>query len=189
MLLQCPLCRLRRHRDVRIVKFADSTAILFDLECRFAVNGIAPKFPPLRMCLGKGTAPKANIMKPTIDCDLPVINHDELIQRMMGSVQMAERMLAKFVATSATECDDLESIVRMGNATEIASLAHRHKGTARTMAAPRVASIASEIEKRAATDPTSEMLELVRQLRESHQQVREAVEQACSGRNQNSEPR
>ena len=178
MLGPCLLCGLRRHRNVGIVKFSDSVTIAFDIKRRFPVNGIAPEFPPLRRCLWDDTTPKAKFMKPIIDGNVPVINHHELIQRMMGSVQMAERMLAKFVETSATECDDLESFIRMGNVTEIASLAHRHKGTARTMAVPRVASIASEIEKRAATDPTSEMLELVRQLRDSHQQVREVVELA-----------
>ena len=114
-------------------------------------------------------------MKPHLESEPPVINHDELIERMMGSAQMAERMLAKFVETSATDCDDLESIIRLGNADEVASLAHRHKGTAQTMAAPRVADIASKIETQATSEPTSELLELVGQLRESHQEVREIL--------------
>ncbi len=115
-------------------------------------------------------------MKPNLQTETAAINHDELIERMMGSTQMAERMLAKFVEASAKDCDDLESIVRLGNPNEIASLAHRHKGTAQTMAAPVVASIASEIEMRAATEPTSELLGLVRQLRDSHQEVRQLLD-------------
>jgi HPt (histidine-containing phosphotransfer) domain-containing protein len=114
-------------------------------------------------------------MKPHSESKPAAINHDELIERMMGSAQMAERMLAKFVETSATDCADLESIIRLGNAEEIASLAHRHKGTAQTMAAPRVADIASQIETLAAAEPTSELLELVGQLRESHDEVREIL--------------
>ncbi len=115
-------------------------------------------------------------MKPNIEAETPVINQAELIQRMMGSAQMAERMLDKFVNASEVDCDELESIIRLGNGREIASLAHRHKGTAQTMAALRVASIASEIETRATTDPTSELLDLLTQLRASHQEVRELVD-------------
>jgi HPt (histidine-containing phosphotransfer) domain-containing protein len=120
-------------------------------------------------------------MKPNFETRPPVINHDELIERMMGSAQMAERMLAKFVETSAIDCDNLESIIRLGNEDEIASLAHRHKGTAQTMAARRVADIASEIELRACSEPTSELLELVDQLRDSHNEVREMLEGGLDG--------
>ena len=114
-------------------------------------------------------------MKSTIGSDTPAINTDELIERMMGSAQMAQRMLDKFVDASVVDCDELESIVRMGSTADITSLAHRHKGTAKTMAAPRVASIAEAIESRAATDPTSELLDLVDQLRASHREIRELV--------------
>jgi HPt (histidine-containing phosphotransfer) domain-containing protein len=114
-------------------------------------------------------------MKLNLEPDLPVVDRDELVERMMGSIQMAERMLNKFLDSSRAECDALESTVRMGNKTELASLAHRHKGTARTMAAPRVARLARELERRAHTDPTSELLELVDQLRSTHQEIREVV--------------
>ena len=126
-------------------------------------------------------------MNPSIEPKVPVINQDELIGRMMGSVQMAERMLTKFVAASETDCDELESLIRLGNVADIVSLAHRHKGTAQTMAAPRVASIAFEIEQRAASDPTFEMLELLRQLRDTHQEVRHQVEIGLSNSNPRSE--
>lgn len=115
-------------------------------------------------------------MKSNVEPDAPAINHDELIGRMMGSAQMAQRMLDKFIEASKSDCDELESIVRLGNVNEIASLAHRHKGTAQTMAAPLVAAISSEIETRATTDPTFDLLVLVEQLRQSHQEVRKLVE-------------
>ena len=115
-------------------------------------------------------------MTPHSQPEPPVINHDELIERMMGSAQMAERMLTKFVESSASDCDDLESTIRIGKADDIASLAHRHKGTAQTMAAPRVAEMASQIERDASSEPTSELLELVGQLRASHEEVRDVLE-------------
>ena len=114
-------------------------------------------------------------MKSNIDSDLPVVDRDELIERMMGSIQMAERMLHKFLDSSPAECDALESTARMGDIAALASLAHRHKGTARTMAAPRVARLAGELEQRAHTGRTSELLELVDQIRSTHQQIRDVV--------------
>ena len=114
-------------------------------------------------------------MNSKFESDLPVVDRDELIGRMMGSIQMAERMLHKFLDSSRAECDALESTVRMGNKTELASLAHRHKGTARTMAAPRVARLAGELEQRAHSDSTSELLELVDQIRSTHQEIRDVV--------------
>jgi HPt (histidine-containing phosphotransfer) domain-containing protein len=126
-------------------------------------------------------------MNPDVETSEPAINHDELIQRMMGSAQMAERMLDKFVDASATDCDDLESLVRLGNTNDIASLAHRLKGTAQTMAAPRVADVASEIETRAASDPTSELLDLVDKLRETHDEIRKSVETEQTNVNADSE--
>ena len=115
-------------------------------------------------------------MKSTVEPRLQVVNRDELIHRMMGSVQMAERMLRKFVDSSDSECDALESMVRMGNKSEIVSLAHRHKGTARTMSAERVANVAAELEQRAHTDSTSELLELVDQMRMTHQEVQQVID-------------
>ena len=113
-------------------------------------------------------------MKPTVDSNLPILNRDELIDRMMGSVQMAERMLNRFLDASEAECDALESTARMGDVDELISLAHRHKGTAQTLSTPRIAEIAGRLEKRAATDPTSELLGLIDLIRRSHAEVREA---------------
>jgi len=140
------------------------------------VNGVVAHYSPFAKEKVTRSRNRVVAMKPHLEFDTPAINHDELIGRMMGSAQMAQRMLDKFVEASRADCDELESIVRLGNANEIASLAHRHKGTAQTMAAPLVVAISTEIEARATTDPTSDLLELVEQLRQSHREVRELVE-------------
>jgi HPt (histidine-containing phosphotransfer) domain-containing protein len=105
----------------------------------------------------------------------PIVNREELIERMMGSAAMADRMLARFVDTAAIDCDMLESTVRQGDTDAVASLAHRHKGTAQTLAAPRIARLASQLEQRAQTDSLSDLLQLVDQIRSLHQEVRRAV--------------
>lgn len=106
---------------------------------------------------------------------LPTIERDRLIDRMMGSVSMAERMVQRFLETCDGESDVLESCIRIGDRAETGSLAHRHKGTARTLSAPKVAECASRLEQRADTGPTSELLGLLGQLREAHRELREAV--------------
>ncbi|WP_153556616.1 Hpt domain-containing protein [Roseimaritima sediminicola] len=113
---------------------------------------------------------------------LPVVDHDELHQRMMGNALLAERMLNKFVATAPAECDQLESAIRIGDKSTVTSLAHRHKGTAKTLATHRVAAAASHLEERAATDSVSELLALLEELRQLHQEVRDVVggESTCS---------
>jgi len=101
-----------------------------------------------------------------------VVNRDELIERMMGSVPMAERLLKRFVETASQDCELLESTVRLGDQQAIASIAHRHKGTARTLAAPQVAECAAKLEARASTDSTADLLGLVDELRQLHDEVR-----------------
>lgn len=121
-------------------------------------------------------------MKSSVTSELPVINHDELIDRMMGSVQMAERMLHRFIDASAAECDALESMVRAGNRREVVSLAHRHKGTARTLSAARVAQVAAHLEAAAETEACSDLLEIVDQIRSTHQELRSVVDDGLASR-------
>ncbi|TWU41777.1 Hpt domain-containing protein [Novipirellula artificiosorum] len=110
-------------------------------------------------------------MTSTTTTNSSIIDYDELIDRMMGSAAMASRMLKRFVETARVDCDDLESTVRLGDKSTLSSLAHRHKGTARTMAMPRVAEVAAELERRAHSDSTSELLGLVDELRQLHGEV------------------
>lgn len=105
----------------------------------------------------------------------PAINREELIERMMGSAALADRMLNRFLETAAADCDLIESTVRLGDVQAIVSVAHRHRGTAQTLAAPRVAQVAGELESRAHTDSVSQLLDMVDQLRTLHQEIRQAV--------------
>lgn len=111
----------------------------------------------------------------TLTQHVPVIDRDELIERMMGSMQLADRMLNRFLDSAAADCDLMESTVRLGDRAAIVSAAHRHKGTAQTLAAPRVARLAGELEQRAHSESTTELLAMVDQLRTLHEEIREFV--------------
>ncbi len=104
---------------------------------------------------------------------------DELLERMMGNVEMMHRMLGKFVAAAPEVCDLLESTVRLGDAEAIASCAHRQKGAAQTMAAPCVADCAAKLEQRATTASTAELLALVEEFRDAHRALQSAWAAEC----------
>lgn len=89
---------------------------------------------------------------------------------------MAERMLKKFMDSAGTDCDAMESAARMGDGKELVSLAHRHKGTAQTMSTPRVATIASELERCGDNEQVSELLDLIGQLRIAHEEIRSVMQ-------------
>jgi HPt (histidine-containing phosphotransfer) domain-containing protein len=95
--------------------------------------------------------------------------------RMMGSVPMARRMLDRFVTSAQADCDLIESTVRDGDRRAIASLAHRLRGGAQTMAAARVATLAGEIEQAAPSDSIQNLLMMVDQLKSMIDEVRQVI--------------
>lgn len=113
-----------------------------------------------------------------IESSLPVFDRNELVGRMMGNASMAERLIRKFLDQLDDDCDLLESTVRLGAKDDVASHAHRLKGTARTMATPRLVEIAAELEHRARTDATSELLGLVDRIRASSRELDDATRTA-----------
>ncbi|QEG43009.1 Hpt domain-containing protein [Roseimaritima ulvae] len=115
-------------------------------------------------------------MSPQQLAELSVLDRAELQERMLGNDALADRLLSKFLTTAPSECDDLESSIRLGDRQAVASLAHRHKGTARTLATHRVAAQAEQIETQASTDSVSDLLEMLDQMRRLHDEVRDAVE-------------
>lgn len=114
-------------------------------------------------------------MSPLRLAELSVLDRAELQERMLGNAALADRLLHKFLTTAPNECDDLESSIRVGDCQAVASLAHRHKGTARTLATHRVAAVAEQIETHASTDSVSDLLEMLDQMRRLHDEVRDAV--------------
>ncbi len=106
---------------------------------------------------------------------IPVINRDELIMRMMGSFPMALRMLERFLAGAQADCDLIESTVRTGDRRAVASLSHRLRGAAQTLAAARVATLAGELEQAAPSESISNLLMMADQLRSMIEEVRQEV--------------
>lgn len=108
--------------------------------------------------------------------DSDALNREELVDRLLGNVALAQRMLSQFLDTIPEEIDLLEAVIRIGYPEEIASLAHRHKGTAKTLAAGRVAEVAAEIEIQAREGSTSNLLSLLDELRTSYTHLQDELD-------------
>lgn len=113
----------------------------------------------------------------TGESDPLALDRKELTERMMGNIQIAQRMLRQFLDAGPKEVDVLESTIRMGSPEETASLAHRHKGTAKTLAAPRVAEISMTIEQKAREGDLSDLLVELDSLRAAHAELASASDQ------------
>lgn len=115
-------------------------------------------------------------------------DHHELVERMMGNATIAQRMLGKFLCNGPADVDLMESTIRMGSSADIAALAHRHRGTAKTLAAPRIAELSALIERQSREGSLSDLLATVDQLRLAHEELQQAFdewvqEEADSGAN------
>ena len=108
------------------------------------------------------------------------LNRGELTDRLMGNVEIAQRMVNQFLNSSPQEIDLLESTIRIGHPQEIASLAHRHKGTAKTLAAARIAELSSEIEAQSGEGSISNLLSLLDALRGAHKQLQQELDDWAS---------
>jgi len=104
------------------------------------------------------------------------LDHHALVERLMGNATIAQRMLGQFLSNGPTDLDLMESTIRMGSCADIVSLAHRHKGTAKTLSAPRIAELSAQIEQHAHESSISDMLATVEELRSAHQELQQAFD-------------
>lgn len=75
-----------------------------------------------------------------------VFDRQELIARCLGNLEFAERILSRFQTRFEEDLSELERAVSDRNAEQIASLAHRLKGSSANAAAHSLRERAGEIE-------------------------------------------
>lgn len=74
------------------------------------------------------------------------IQFDQLLQRCMGNVDFADRLLTKFISRLPGDVDELKSSIQQGSPDEVARVAHRIKGACASVAADRMKDVAEELE-------------------------------------------
>jgi len=104
-----------------------------------------------------------------------VLNFEELVQRCLGNLALAERLLTKFQDRFETDLMELEKVVLAGRGGEIAQVAHRMKGAAASMAASRLKELSARIEDLGRTDHGEDAVSCLEQLRREWKQYQESA--------------
>ncbi len=99
------------------------------------------------------------------DQEPPVLDFEELLERCMGNIEFAERVLAKFQQRLGEDLEELEKGLHAEDAPAIARVAHRLKGASANVAARGVLRRAVEIEQLGRARRVSEIPSQVEELR------------------------
>ena len=81
------------------------------------------------------------------DSEPAALQYDELVARLMGNVELAERLIASFQRHFQEEVAQIQKQLDAEDADGIATLAHRLKGASANVAAERLRHRAEEIER------------------------------------------
>jgi HPt (histidine-containing phosphotransfer) domain-containing protein len=84
--------------------------------------------------------------------ELAPLDVQELLDRCMGNIELAERVIAKLHSRFPEDIAELEQALQCRNGTLVASIAHRLKGTAANVAAHQLQACAAKIEESARND-------------------------------------
>jgi HPt (histidine-containing phosphotransfer) domain-containing protein len=75
-----------------------------------------------------------------------ILDVDGLINRCMGNIELAQRVLEKFQQRLPEELAELESALERGNTDEVARVAHRLRGSSASVSAEGIMQAAAEVE-------------------------------------------
>jgi PAS domain S-box-containing protein len=110
-------------------------------------------------------APEPTSVTVEAETSAPPVDWTRLLEITGGDRLFGREMLHAFVAAKRPEVDHLAALLAEGSLDEIARLAHRLKGAARTVAVPSVAAACEQIEQAARTDQRGTALGARRDLR------------------------
>jgi HPt (histidine-containing phosphotransfer) domain-containing protein len=82
----------------------------------------------------------------------PPLDVEELLDRCMGNMELAERILAKLQSRFPDDITELDAALQSRDAGLVASIAHRLKGAAANVAAHQLQDCAATIEESARND-------------------------------------
>lgn len=109
---------------------------------------------------------------PRIDSPLDV---DELSARCLGRLDLVDKVLRRFHQAMDQELDELECALRAADASAIAGIAHRIKGTSLTVAAHGLTDCAEQLETAAQTDGPASCDEGVAAIREEWTRLSDTI--------------
>jgi HPt (histidine-containing phosphotransfer) domain-containing protein len=101
----------------------------------------------------------------TQETQASAFDFDELLNRCLGNLEFAERVLAKFQSRFDDDLVELEHALEVQDAEAVARVAHRLKGASATAAANSISHRAAEIESLARNHQVGQIPEHLQQLR------------------------
>ena len=101
------------------------------------------------------------------------VDMDDLLNRCLGRMSIAERILQRFQTAIDEEISRLSQALHVADAQELTQVAHRIKGAALAVSAYELSEIASKIERNAKVQNLKEIPPLTLQLQESCRAIRE----------------
>jgi two-component system sensor histidine kinase EvgS len=103
------------------------------------------------------------------------LDFDELTDRCLGRLDLVDRVLERFHDSVDDELAHLEEALLRANADEIASHAHRIKGTSKTLAAHRLQECAERLEASATAGQLEGMEESIKDMKHEYARIAEAI--------------
>jgi signal transduction histidine kinase/DNA-binding response OmpR family regulator len=91
-----------------------------------------------------------------IHASTEVLDFEALLERCMGNLQLAERIIDKFRGLGADELVQIEKSINEGNAERTASLAHSFKGVTANLSANALREVATHLEAMARAERMNE---------------------------------
>ena len=91
-----------------------------------------------------------------IHASTEVLNFESLLERCMGNLQLAERIIGKFRDRGADELLQIEKSIHAGNAEKTAGMAHSFKGAAANLSADALREVAAHLETMARAEQMDE---------------------------------
>ncbi len=95
-----------------------------------------------------------------------VLDLDGLQRRCMGNIELVQRVLSAFQQRLPEELQALDEVLEVGDAKQVARVAHRIKGASANVSAEGLRQVAAEIEEPSHSERVSEIPSRVERLRD-----------------------
>lgn len=100
---------------------------------------------------------------------------EQLLQRCLGKIDFAQRVLDLFLSKVDRDIEALLDAGQQGNCAQLTQSAHRLKGSAASIAAPRLQKLMSELEKAGRQDAHSDVEQLLSQVQSETQSLKKVL--------------
>jgi HPt (histidine-containing phosphotransfer) domain-containing protein len=111
-----------------------------------------------------------------------VLDVEGLVNRCMGNIELAQRVLEKFRQRLPEELAELEEALRLGDVEKLARTAHRIRGSSATMSAEGLATAAAGVEDAGRQGRASDIPLCIERLRDEWSKLVELPTDAFVGR-------